>query len=203
MSNAKQDLDFLRKIFKENNLGEGDFFAHKHYTIITRPGIEKIRINNGIDIEFEVVGIGEKFAAVKGSGKKAENASHVVEINSSASANPETCRNGYYLEMAEKRLKSRLVLMLMGMYDGNVFGEEENVQNEDPDELITPSDIGRIEQLIQTAVCEEDMKDDFLRELDGMKQYRGRELIKYLQENQVNPITHGNASKTDIKNFRS
>lgn len=199
-----QDLEFIRKIFKENGLGEGDFFKHKHYTIITRPGIEKIRINNGIDIEFEVVGIGEKFAAVKGSGKKVENGSHIVEITSSASANPDTCRNGYYLEMAEKRLKSRLVLMLMEMYDGNVFGEDEGMQDADPDELAESTTIGYIEGLINTSLFDEDQRQDIERGLHQLTNYGAQELIKKLQDNQQNPITQrGNPSKTEIQNHES
>jgi hypothetical protein len=190
------NLETLRKIFKENKLGEGDYFKHKHYTIITRSGIEKIQYRQGIDIDFEVIKCEPKFCVIKASGVLG-----VKHLQTFGSASPDTCTSNYYMEMAEKRALSRIVLKLIGLYEEGVFGEDENIQDE-PEELATPQSVGYIETLIQTSLLDEDQKQKYEFELYGLSEYKAREMIEYLKENQLDPITQSAIySQTDAKNF--
>lgn len=100
---------------------DNDVYIHKHYKIITRTGIEKIQKAAGIKINYEVVNSGPNFFFLKGIGISADG--EIVETFGSASE--ETSNNKYYPEMAEKRVMSRIVLKLAGLYEFGVFGQDE------------------------------------------------------------------------------
>ena len=190
------NLELLRKIFKENGLGEGDFFKHKHYTIITRQGIEKIQYKKGIDINFEVVKCERDFCVVK-----AEGVFGLKHLETFGSACPETSQSKYYMEMAEKRALSRIVLKLIGLYENGFYGEDEGIQDIEPDNLATAQAIGYIESLIQTSLLDEDGKQRIEGELEKMTEHKAREVIEYLKENQLDPLTEGKFSQTDANKF--
>ena len=198
MTNAnKQDSDFFNKIFKDNKLGEGDFFKHKHFIIFTRSGIEKIIDNNQILITEKLEGYGENFATFSGTATMGE-----TPITTYASSNDRTNKSGYHTEVALKRLRSRLTLMIMKMYNGYTFGEDEGVQYDDPNIRASNNQIAYIETLMDTSLCDEDEKDNYIREFDQMTEYRAKEITEYLKDNQQDPIKQGgNPSKTDIKNY--
>jgi hypothetical protein len=110
----------LKDLYTTCGLVKQDVYKHQHYLIITRTGIEKIQFAKGINIQFEVVQCAPGFAAVKAIGSMGDE---VIETYGSAS--PETSHNKYYLEMAEKRALSRVVLKLTKAYSLGVFGEDE------------------------------------------------------------------------------
>jgi hypothetical protein len=123
-------LEILRKLFKEYNLlydsndpesKDNDLYKHKHYTIITRSGIEKIQKAAGIEITYNCVFASENAFYIHAKGKRGDD---TVETFSSAS--PATSKSAYYPEMAEKRAMSRIVLKLAGLYEYGVFGEDES-----------------------------------------------------------------------------
>jgi hypothetical protein len=116
----------MREIFEKNGLTNNDVFAHKHYVIITRTGIEKIQANNGIQVEYEVVRMDRDFVVLKAKAMMEEGA---VYVETFGEAGPENCRNAYYVATAEKRALSRAVLKCIGLYKHSVFGEDEDVQN--------------------------------------------------------------------------
>ncbi|MGI4834657.1 MAG: hypothetical protein ACRYFK_14470 [Janthinobacterium lividum] len=99
--------------------------------IIGRTGIEKIQGLNNIGIELDVVGFGIDFAGVKCTATRTVKAEGTktgkkLSVVSLGSAHPKSCSQiSYYLEMAEKRAKSRAVLMLMGFYALGIYGEDE------------------------------------------------------------------------------
>jgi len=120
----KQEM--LRNLFIENNLiKDEDTYEHKFYTIITRPGIEKIQANNNISITYEAVEMQPGFAVVKATATKGD-----VKIETFGSALHGAKGSGnttthYVAEMAEKRAMSRAVLKVAGFYEHGCFGEEE------------------------------------------------------------------------------
>jgi len=129
MSNA----DVLRELFKKYNLTydssdpnskANDVYKHKHYTIITRQGIQKIERAAGIACNLDIVaGASDPTSIVmKGVGITKDGATYTTF----ASASAETSQNKYYAEMAEKRVRSRLILTLAGLYELGVFGEDES-----------------------------------------------------------------------------
>ena len=115
----------LKRLFEENGLTKDDVFNHKHYVIIKRSGIEKIQYRNEIKVHFEVVRCEQDWACVKAIGKTDD-----TEIETFGSATPKNCHNPHYLEMAEKRALSRVVLKLCNLYEHGVFGEDENIDHE-------------------------------------------------------------------------
>lgn len=113
--------ELLNKLFVENGLSlTEDVYVHKHYKIITRTGIDKIMAKNNITISYKVEAASEKFCIVSAVAEM-----EGLKVNTLSSASDGTSTSKYYAEMAEKRAKSRCVLMLTGLYSHGVYGEDE------------------------------------------------------------------------------
>jgi len=112
----------LKRLFIENNLVKEDVFKHAHYTIITRAGIDKIMAANDIEIQYDIVNLSDDHShcLVKALGKRGEKI-----IQTYGECSPKNNKNAYPVAMAEKRAKSRIVLMLAGFYELGIFGEDE------------------------------------------------------------------------------
>ena len=122
MANKLTEADAvrMREIFTKYGLAKTDIHNHKHYVIITRSGIEKIQAKAGIKVEFECIDARPDFAAVKAVAKRSGSDT----IQSFGSASPQNCQSKYFLEMAEKRALSRVVLKLENLYN-ELTGEDE------------------------------------------------------------------------------
>nr|BAR36743.1 hypothetical protein [uncultured Mediterranean phage uvMED] len=112
----------LKRLFIENNLVKEDVFKHKFYTIITRQGVDKIMAANNIEIQYDIVNLSEDHThcLIKALGKRGDKV-----IQTFGECTPKNNTNSYPVAMAEKRAKSRIVLMLAGFYEHGVFSEEE------------------------------------------------------------------------------
>ena len=153
----------LPEKIKKYGLTSNDWFQHKHYTIITRMGIDKIQAFEKIDIHFDAVKVEPEFCVVKATGKKGtltvetfgsskyggkDWIKEVLRSNGSVESKGRWKENGntttwYVMEMAEKRAMSRVVLKITGFYELGVFGEDESEdfkkespKQEKPTELI-------------------------------------------------------------------
>ena len=118
--------DMLNKLYAENGLTQENVYNHKHYTIITRAGIDKIQANNKINIDYEVVICERDFAVVRANASM--NVQNIQTFGTALKGDFKTgnCNTWYVMEMAEKRAMSRAVLKLAGLYAvGDVFGEDE------------------------------------------------------------------------------
>lgn len=130
----------LQEKIKKYGLTSKDWFQHKHYTIITRMGIDKVQAHEKIDIHFDAITVQPEFCVVKATGKKD---SLTVETFGSSKYGSKswdkTLKDGqggwdeqgntttwYVMEMAEKRAMSRVVLKITGFYELGVFGEDES-----------------------------------------------------------------------------
>lgn len=117
----------MNLLFQQNSLVQEDVFQHKHYTIITRGGVEKIQAQSGIEIQYNVVRCEPNFAVVQAMARLGNK-----EIQTFGSAlkganfNDGNTNSWYVMEIAEKRAMSRAVLKLAGLYElGNLFSEDE------------------------------------------------------------------------------
>jgi hypothetical protein len=119
MNNAQRD--FLNKMAKDYGITKDDTFSHKHYTIITRGGIEKIAAKASIDIRYTLEDVGNAGVIIKAVGTDGE-----ARIETFGSASKDTSQSKYYAEMAEKRAMSRVVLKLINAYEHGIFGEDES-----------------------------------------------------------------------------
>ncbi len=121
---------------KKYGLDQKDWFQHKHYTIITRMGIDKIQAYEKIKITFEAVKVEPEFCVVKATGVKE---TLTVESFGSSKYGGKTWNKDknkwdefgntttwYVMEMAEKRAMSRVVLKITEFYELGVFGEDES-----------------------------------------------------------------------------
>jgi len=130
----------LQEKIKKYGLTSKDWFQHKHYTIVTRTGIDKIQAFEGININFESITLAPEFCVIKATGIK-----DTLRVETFGSAKygakvwDKTLKNGqggwdeqgncttwYIAEMAEKRAMSRVVLKITGFYELGVFGEDES-----------------------------------------------------------------------------
>ena len=119
MSNREQ----LISLYKKYELTPEHVFKHKHYTIITRQGIDKIQALAKIDITYETISLDREFAVIKAIGLLDNR-----RVESYGEADRKTnCKNEYHIAMAEKRAMSRVVLKLTGFdaIDG-VYGQDES-----------------------------------------------------------------------------
>ncbi|MCB2379830.1 hypothetical protein LGH70_19695 [Hymenobacter sp. BT635] len=122
-----EQLETFRNLCKANGLGKTDVWQHKQSGnwIISRPGIEKIQGLNNIKVDIELAAAGADFAVVKATAVRSVDRRR-LSVQSLGSANAKNSHVSYYAEMAEKRAKSRSILMLMGFYELGVYGEEES-----------------------------------------------------------------------------
>jgi hypothetical protein len=123
MKLTDQQKKLMRKLFEENGLVREDVFAHKHFVIITRAGIEKIQANNGIDCSFDIISSDGSHCAVSCTATTSDKS-----IVAYSSANSINHNSGYYMEVAIKRARARAVLGLMELYKLGAFGEDEDVE---------------------------------------------------------------------------
>ena len=136
-----QQRKTLRTLYDTYHLEKDDVFTTKNWTIITRSGIEKIQAIEKINVKFIPIAI-ETFPYFYEVDGKAKSilATHVtvkaigemegVVVETFASASPMNTQSTYYVEMAEKRGLSRVVLKLTNLYQEGVFGEDEGVVDE-------------------------------------------------------------------------
>jgi len=96
----------MKSLFNSYDLSMDDICRHQHFVIIKRQGIEKIMAKAGVTLKYDVEGCSEKYAAVRCVATNSE----VRSITTFGSACPENCRSSFFLEMAEKRSKSRAIL---------------------------------------------------------------------------------------------
>ena len=121
------EIEIKNLLFKECKLNKkDDLFTQKlkngqNFTIIKKSGIEKIISHLGIDVVIESHTSTKDHADVKVMAMYKE-----FTVQSLGSANSLNCLNKYYLEMAEKRAKSRAVLLVtqLSLYG---FGNEEDI----------------------------------------------------------------------------
>lgn len=149
----------LPEKIKKYGLTQKDWFHHKHYTIITRQGIDKIQAIEKITINFEAIKVEPEFCVIKATGIK--DTLRVETFGSSKYGAKEwidktETKKGYFkehgntttwyvMEMAEKRAMSRVVLKITGFYELGVFGEDESedftkTTKETKPIVITPSE---------------------------------------------------------------
>jgi hypothetical protein len=129
---SPEQLAAFKTLCRENGLDPRvDVWQHKQsgQWIIGRTGIEKIQGHNNIGIDLELCAAAADFAVVKSTAtrtvKPEGKAAKKLSIQSFGSANSKNSQVSYYAEMAEKRAKSRSILMLMGFYSLGVYGEDE------------------------------------------------------------------------------
>ena len=119
----EKNEDLRNVLYKKYNLHPDDTFKHKHYSIITRPGIDKIQALAGIKIHYDVIKCEHNFAVVKASTDKLETFGSALKGETYTDGNT---NSWYVMEIAEKRAMSRIVLKTCGFYELGVFGEDES-----------------------------------------------------------------------------
>lgn len=113
----------LAKLYKQYELTPDDVFKHKHYTIITRSGIDKIQAKAEVDIKYAL------------NYNSPDNKCVIIQayatmgdkmIQTFGESSPANTTNAYPVAMAEKRAMSRAVLKLTGFYAAGAMGEDES-----------------------------------------------------------------------------
>tara|TARA_R110002020_G_scaffold169314_1_gene358430 strand:- start:619 stop:1170 length:552 start_codon:yes stop_codon:yes gene_type:complete len=110
-------------------------YKHRHYTIITRTGIEKTMFSKQITISYEVIHCSPEFAVIKANATM-PNALPVETFGSALYGGKVKDEYGkfkdignttsrYIIEIAEKRAMSRAVLKITNLYSEGVYGEDE------------------------------------------------------------------------------
>lgn len=134
MSEIKTETrkESLGRLFTANGLVKEDVYKDKRgFVIITRSGIDKIISNRGIKLEYETIVMQKDWVVLKCKAhmvKGNDVGMTVVEsFGESSQENTMGLAGKFPVAMAEKRAKSRAVLMLTGFYEQGVFGQDEMI----------------------------------------------------------------------------
>lgn len=124
------DKELMNGVYKDFGLTPNDIFAHKHYKIITRNGIDKIQYAAKITVSYEPVLMhfsGSDYAVIiKAIGTRFdEQGNRIGTIETFGESMPGNTKNEYPVAMAEKRAMARAVLKLAGLYKEGFFSEDE------------------------------------------------------------------------------
>tara|TARA_B100000900_G_C20499308_1_gene683013 strand:+ start:675 stop:1070 length:396 start_codon:yes stop_codon:yes gene_type:complete len=128
MSEIKTETkkETLRRLFTENGLVQEDVYKDKRgFVIITRTGIDKIISKRGIKVAYEPIIMERDWVVLRCVAEMSENQSRVESFGECSKENTMGMAGKFPVAMAEKRAKSRAVLMLTGFYEEGVFGQDE------------------------------------------------------------------------------
>ena len=151
----------IKELYKKYGLESEDIFPHKHFTIITRQGIEKIEAKANIKLDLQTEVVSPTYCAMKCTASI--DGQEPVVMYASALNDPKlkmkNCQSTYLLEMAQKRSTSRAVLKLCGFYTLGHFGESESDEFKravPTDTQIDGLEIKRIIEELKSDACKED-----------------------------------------------
>lgn len=188
-------IEMLRKLYKENGLGEGDSFVLKRgnneIPIITRSGIEKIQFRNEIEVHYELAHCSDKLVAIKAIGSSPSVGLSVETFGEASAANT---TNPYPIAIAEKRALSRCVLKICGMYQYGALGQDELSD-------VFEYDAEPILQLIESSTFDETQRKGLILKANDLKDWdEYQALYNNLEANQLAPMDrpHGRMSAKEI-----
>ena len=132
MSDIKKETrkEALRRLFEANGLVQEDVYKDKRgFVIITRTGIDKIVSNRGINLTYEPIVMEKDWVVLRCIAEMVKGkdigATRVESFGECSQENTMGLAGKYPVAMAEKRAKSRAVLMMTGFYEQGVYGQDE------------------------------------------------------------------------------
>lgn len=132
MSEIKKETrkEALRRLFEANGLVQEDVYKDKRgFVIITRTGIDKIVSNRSIQLEYEPIVMERDWVVLRCVAQmvkgKEIGMTKVESFGECSQENTMGLAGKYPVAMAEKRAKSRAVLMLTGFYEQGIYGQDE------------------------------------------------------------------------------
>lgn len=132
MSEIKKETrkEALRRLFEANGLVQEDVYKDKRgFVIITRTGIDKIVSNRSIQLEYEPIVMERDWVVLRCVAQmvkgKEIGMTKVESFGECSEENTMGLAGKYPVAMAEKRAKSRAVLMLTGFYEQGIYGQDE------------------------------------------------------------------------------
>ncbi len=132
MSELKKETrkEALRRLFEANGLVQEDVYKDKRgFVIITRTGIDKIVSNRSIKLEYEPIVMERDWVVLRCVAQmvkgKEVGMTKVESFGECSQENTMGLAGKYPVAMAEKRAKSRAVLMLTGFYEQGIYGQDE------------------------------------------------------------------------------
>lgn len=137
MSEIKKETrkEALGRLFKTNGLVAEDVYKDRRgFVIITRTGIDKIVSNRGISLTYEPIVMEKDWVVLRciaSMNRGSEIGMTTVEsFGECSQENTMGMAGKYPVAMAEKRAKSRAVLMMTGFYEQGVYGQDEMMDEE-------------------------------------------------------------------------
>ena len=132
MSEIKKETrkDALARLFTTNGLVKEDVYKDKRgFVIITRTGIDKIVSNRGINLTYEPIVMEKDWVVLRCIAEMVKGkdigVTRVESFGECSQENTMGLAGKYPVAMAEKRAKSRAVLMMTGFYEQGVYGQDE------------------------------------------------------------------------------
>jgi hypothetical protein len=134
MSDIKSETkkETLRRLFNENGLVAEDVYKDKRgFVIITRTGIDKIVSNRGIQLEYEPIVMERDWVVMRCTAQMVKDKNigmnKTETFGEASKENTMGLAGKFPVAMAEKRAKSRAVLMLTGFYEQGLYGQDEMI----------------------------------------------------------------------------
>ena len=125
--------DALARLFTTNGLVKEDVYKDKRgFVIITRTGIDKIISNRGIQLGYEPIVMEKDWVVMRCTAQMVKGKdigmTKTETFGEASKENTMGLAGKFPVAMAEKRAKSRAVLMLTGFYEQGVFGQDEMME---------------------------------------------------------------------------
>ena len=122
----------LARLFKQNGLVKEDVYKDKRgFVIITRTGIDKIISNRGIQLEYEPIVMEKDWVVMRCTAQMVKGKdigmTKTETFGEASKENTMGLAGKFPVAMAEKRAKSRAVLMLTGFYEQGLYGQDEMI----------------------------------------------------------------------------
>lgn len=115
-----KETEKLNMLYKDNSLDPEDVYKDKRgFSIIKRSGIEKIQVNNNIQVAFDHISWELDNCVIKA----VSYINGVEQMQTYASATKENCIQKFRMEIAEKRALARIIIKTMNLT--NTYGEDE------------------------------------------------------------------------------
>ena len=134
MSEIKSETkkETLTRLFKQNGLVKEDVYKDKRgFVIITRTGIDKIISNRGIILEYEPIVMERDWVVMRCTAQMVKDKNigmnKTETFGEASNENTMGLAGKFPVAMAEKRAKSRAVLMLTGFYEQGLYGQDEMI----------------------------------------------------------------------------
>lgn len=139
-----------KELLLRHKLSLSDFYSIDDKVIIRRTGMDKLEKSTHMSVTvaslLQTPYKDKVHVTIYGTGRLADGAT----AQTVAEANPDNCEpsHSHYASIAYKRLRHRLLLMLLNLYEEDIYSEEESSDLREAAKKSVSDMVGEVEKMI-------------------------------------------------------